>query len=113
MKKHNLLSIILLSSLFIGCNGSKSATEKYFSFDESKFNSFCTTLGLDILYENHLEEEFEKKTTLINVLESKIEKIETESPKDEKRNEYVSEIDIIRRAIDGPVLNYCFSGQKF
>ena len=39
MKKHNLLSIILLSSLFIGCNGSKSATEKYFSFDESKFKS--------------------------------------------------------------------------
>ncbi|MCF8320457.1 MAG: glutaminyl-peptide cyclotransferase [Flavobacterium sp.] len=39
MKKHNLLSILLLSSLFIGCNGSKSATEKYFSFDESKFKS--------------------------------------------------------------------------
>jgi glutamine cyclotransferase len=39
MKKHNLLSIILLSSLFMGCNGSKSATEKYFSFDESKFKS--------------------------------------------------------------------------
>ena len=39
MKNHNLLTIILLSSLFIGCNGSKSATEKYFSFDESKFKS--------------------------------------------------------------------------
>ncbi len=39
MKKYNLLSIILLGSLFIGCNGSKSATEKYFSFDESKFKS--------------------------------------------------------------------------
>jgi glutamine cyclotransferase len=39
MKKHILLSILLLSSLFIGCNGSKSATEKYFSFDESKFKS--------------------------------------------------------------------------
>jgi hypothetical protein len=76
-------------------------------FDES------TTLGLDILYENNLEEEFEKKTTLISVLESKVEKIETESSKDEKRNKYASEIEIIRRAIDGPVLNYCFSGQKF
>ena len=39
MKKYNLLSIILLGSLFVGCNGSKSATEKYFSFDESKFKS--------------------------------------------------------------------------
>jgi glutamine cyclotransferase len=39
MKKHNLISILLLSTLFIGCNGSKSATEKYFSFDESKFKS--------------------------------------------------------------------------
>ena len=56
---------------------------------------------------------FEKKTTLINILDSIAEEIETESPKDEKRNEYVSEIDIIRRAIDGPVLNYGFSGQKF
>lgn len=39
MKKHNLLSIIFLGSLFASCNGSKSATEKYFSFDESKFKS--------------------------------------------------------------------------
>ena len=39
MKKYNLLSIILLGSIFVGCNGSKSATEKYFSFDESKFKS--------------------------------------------------------------------------
>jgi len=39
MKKHNLLSVILLGIFFIGCNGSKSATEKYFSFDESKFKS--------------------------------------------------------------------------
>jgi glutamine cyclotransferase len=39
MKKYNLLSIILLGSLFVGCNGSKSATEKYFSFDESNFKS--------------------------------------------------------------------------
>ena len=39
MKKYNHLSIILLVSLFVGCNGSKSATEKYFSFDESKFKS--------------------------------------------------------------------------
>jgi hypothetical protein len=39
MKKYNLLSIILLGSLFVSCNGSKSATEKYFSFDESKFKS--------------------------------------------------------------------------
>jgi len=42
MKKYNILSIILLGTLFIGCNGSKSATEKYFSFDESKFNSVYT-----------------------------------------------------------------------
>ena len=39
MKKHNLLSIILLGSLLVGCNGSKSATENYFSFDESNFKS--------------------------------------------------------------------------
>ena len=39
MKKYNLLSIILLGSIFVGCNGSKSATEKYFSFDESNFKS--------------------------------------------------------------------------
>ena len=39
MKKYNLLSIILLGSLFVSCNGSKSATEKYFSFDESKLKS--------------------------------------------------------------------------
>lgn len=39
MKKYNFLSIILLGTLFTGCNGSKSATEKYFSFDESKFKS--------------------------------------------------------------------------
>lgn len=39
MKKHNLLSIILLGTLFTSCNGSKSTTEKYFSFDESKFKS--------------------------------------------------------------------------
>jgi glutamine cyclotransferase len=39
MKKYNLLSIILLGLIFVGCNGSKSATEKYFSFDESNFKS--------------------------------------------------------------------------
>ena len=39
MKKYNLLSTILLGSIFVGCNGSKSATEKYFSFDESNFKS--------------------------------------------------------------------------
>ena len=89
--------------------------QKSIDFDDSEFNSFCTTLGIDTLYENNLgkEEEFEKKTTLINILDSIAEGIEAESPQDEKRNEYVSEIDIIRRAIDGPVLNYCFSGQKF
>ena len=39
MKKHNFLSIILLGAIIVSCNGSKSATEKYFSFDESKFKS--------------------------------------------------------------------------
>jgi len=39
MKKHNFLSIILLGVIIVSCNGSKSATEKYFSFDESKFKS--------------------------------------------------------------------------
>jgi hypothetical protein len=89
--------------------------QKSIDFDNSEFNSFCTTLGIDTLYENNLEkeEEFEKKTTLINILDSIAEEIETESPKDEKRNEYISEIDIIRRAMDGPVLNYGFSGPKF
>jgi glutamine cyclotransferase len=42
MKKHNFLSIILLGTLFVGCNGSKSATEKFFSFDDSKFKSEYT-----------------------------------------------------------------------
>ena len=69
-------------------------------------------LGLEIFNENNLEV-FEKNTTLINVLDSIAEEIETGSPKGEKRNEYVSEIEIIQRSIDGPVLNYCFSGQKF
>ncbi|MDH4403333.1 MAG: glutaminyl-peptide cyclotransferase [Flavobacterium sp.] len=39
MKKLNFLSIILLGAIIVSCNGSKSATEKYFSFDESKFKS--------------------------------------------------------------------------
>jgi glutamine cyclotransferase len=39
MKKNHFLSIILLGIFFTGCNGSKSTTEKYFSFDESKFKS--------------------------------------------------------------------------
>jgi glutamine cyclotransferase len=39
MKKYNFLSIILLGAIIVNCNGSKSATEKYFSFDESKFKS--------------------------------------------------------------------------
>jgi len=39
MKKYNFLSIILLGAIIVSCNGSKSATEKYFSFDESKFKS--------------------------------------------------------------------------
>lgn len=39
MKKHNFLFIILLGAIIVSCNGSKSATEKYFSFDESKFKS--------------------------------------------------------------------------
>jgi glutamine cyclotransferase len=37
MKKYNLLSIILLSIAFIGCNGCKKKSENYFAFDESKF----------------------------------------------------------------------------
>ena len=39
MKNYNLLSIILLGAIIIGCNGSKSTVDKYFSFDESKFKS--------------------------------------------------------------------------
>ena len=39
MKKLNFLSIILLGAIIVSCNGPKSATEKYFSFDESKFKS--------------------------------------------------------------------------
>ena len=39
MKNYNLLSVILLGAIIVGCNGSKSAVEKYFSFDESKFKS--------------------------------------------------------------------------
>ena len=39
MKKLNFLSIILLGAIIVSCNGSKSATEKYFSFDDSKFKS--------------------------------------------------------------------------
>jgi glutamine cyclotransferase len=39
MKKYNFLSIILLGAIIVSCNGSKSTTEKYFSFDESKFKS--------------------------------------------------------------------------
>ena len=39
MKKYNLLSIILLGAIVIGCNGSKSASEKYFSFDDSAFKT--------------------------------------------------------------------------
>jgi glutamine cyclotransferase len=39
MKNYNLLSIILLGLIVIGCNGSKSAVENYFSFDESKYKS--------------------------------------------------------------------------
>lgn len=37
MKKYNLLSIILLSIAFIGCNGCKKKSENFFTFDESKF----------------------------------------------------------------------------
>ncbi|MSP84781.1 MAG: glutaminyl-peptide cyclotransferase [Flavobacteriaceae bacterium] len=39
MKNYKLLSIILLGTIIVSCNGSKSATEKYFSFDDSKFNT--------------------------------------------------------------------------
>ena len=39
MKNYNLLSIILLGVIVIGCNGSKSAVDNYFSFDESKYKS--------------------------------------------------------------------------
>jgi glutamine cyclotransferase len=39
MKNYNLLSIILLGAIIISCNGSKSATEKYFSFDDTKFKT--------------------------------------------------------------------------
>ena len=39
MKNYNLLSIILLGAIIVSCNGSKSATEKYFSFDDSKFKT--------------------------------------------------------------------------
>ena len=51
MKKYNFLSIILLGAIIVSCNGSKSATEKYFSFDESKFkneynNDDSLSLGL-------------------------------------------------------------------
>jgi len=39
MKNYNLLSIILLGVIVVGCNGSKSAVDNYFSFDESKYKS--------------------------------------------------------------------------
>ena len=39
MKNYNLLSIILLSIIILSCNGSKNATNSYFSFDNSKFKS--------------------------------------------------------------------------
>lgn len=37
MKKHNLLSVILLGISIISCDHSKKNEEKYFSFDDSKF----------------------------------------------------------------------------
>ena len=39
MKKYNLLAIILLEIILIGCDGSKKTTENYFSFDNSKFKA--------------------------------------------------------------------------
>jgi hypothetical protein len=39
MKNYKLLSIILLGAIIVSCNGSKSATEKYFSFDDTKFKT--------------------------------------------------------------------------
>ncbi|MES2544138.1 MAG: glutaminyl-peptide cyclotransferase [Bacteroidota bacterium] len=39
MKNYNILSIILLGAIIIGCNGSKNTAEKHFSFDNSKFKS--------------------------------------------------------------------------
>jgi glutamine cyclotransferase len=39
MKNYNLLSIILLGTVIIGCNGSKKTAENYFSFDNSKFKA--------------------------------------------------------------------------
>jgi hypothetical protein len=80
--------------------------QKSIDFVESEFNSFCSTLGPEIFNENNLEEAFEKKTALISVISSIVEKIETGPP----NGEYVSEMRIDRRAIDGPVLYF---GQKF
>lgn len=39
LKSNNFQSIILLGFLIVGCQGSKSAVENYFNFDESKFKS--------------------------------------------------------------------------
>ncbi|RTY94944.1 glutaminyl-peptide cyclotransferase [Flavobacterium sp. GT3R68] len=51
MKNYNILSIILLGSILISCNGSKNTAEKYFSFDDSQFkatyhNEDVLSLGL-------------------------------------------------------------------
>lgn len=51
MKNYNILSIILLGTVLISCNGSKNTAEKYFSFDDSQFkatyhNEEVLSLGL-------------------------------------------------------------------
>jgi glutamine cyclotransferase len=51
MKNYNLLSIILLGTAIVGCNGPKKTAENYFSFDNSKFkaeyhNEDVLSLGL-------------------------------------------------------------------
>ena len=43
MKKYNLLTFILLSIAFFGCDGSKKSADKYFTFDGSKLKGHYVT----------------------------------------------------------------------
>lgn len=56
MKKHNLLSFILLGAVILGCDSSKKSTEKYFSFDNSKFKGtyfFEDAVSMELLNEKN------------------------------------------------------------
>ena len=53
MKKHNLFAFILLSIVFISCNGCKKSAENAFRFDDSKLKKQYTAQGsIDLMILN-------------------------------------------------------------